>query len=266
MSSILIIGERLNSSNPSVRRILEERDEGTLLTIARDQLSGGAFAVDINASMLRDGEREALLWAARAIRSKLAAIVSLDSPNAELLLELAPEFGEQVILNSFTADPEQIERALPVMVRSGATAVFMLKDREGIPETAMLRLELASRVSGFVCRAGIPEERVLLDPIVTPVATTAGGLRVTLETIEALKRNFPNFRTIGGVSNVSFGLPQRRLVNRAFLAMAVSRGLDAAICDAADSELVATLKAVEAITGFDAGCRDFLSFHRSQKG
>jgi cobalamin-dependent methionine synthase I len=262
---MLIIGEKLNSSNPSVKDILEKRDAGALLGIARAQLSSGAFAVDVNAGMLMEGEKEALLWAAQTIRTELAAVVSLDSPNAELLLEIAPEFGKQAILNSFTADPEQIERALHIVSETGASAIVMLKSREGIPDTAMLRLDLASQVSALARRMGVPEEKVFIDPILTPVATTQGGLRVTLDTIEALKRNFPNYRSIGGVSNVSFGLPRRKLVNRTFLAMAASRGLDAAICDPTDTALLATLKAAEAISGLDPGCRDFLTFHRSQE-
>jgi cobalamin-dependent methionine synthase I len=262
---MLIIGERLNSSNASVKAILEERDSGALLGIAREQISAGAFAVDVNAGMLMKGEKEALLWAARIIRKELDTVVSLDSADPSLLIELAPEFGSGAVLNSFTADTEQVEPALDAVSRTGASAIVMLKSREGIPQTAMLRLEIASQVSALVRKTGVPEEKVFIDPILTPVATTKGGLHVALETVDALRRNFPNFRSIGGVSNVSFGLPRRKLLNRTFLAMAASRGLQAAICDPTDAALVATLKAAEAISGLDPGCRDFLEFHRSQK-
>jgi len=264
MAQILVIGELLNSSNTRIRELLERRDEKKLLEVAEAQLSAGAYAVDLNASMLMEGEREALHWAAGTIRSKLDAAVSLDTPQTDLLLELAEEFKEGVILNSFTADEDEAERAIEAAGRTGCALIIMLKSRDGIPETAMLRLDLASRVSVLVGRSGLDTSRVFLDPLLTPLATAQNGLRVSLDTIEGLKRNFPNFRTIGGISNVSFGLPRRKLVNRTFLAMALSRGLDAAICDPTDPDIIGTLRAVEAALGSDPGCKGFLAHHRSR--
>jgi 5-methyltetrahydrofolate--homocysteine methyltransferase len=265
MHNLRIIGENLNSSNASARAIYESNDEDALLESAGRQLEAGAFAVDLNTSMLMGRERDTLLWAARSIREQLDCTVSLDSPDAELLLDIAPEFGKHTILNSFTADRDQIEAALPVIAATGASAVVMLKDKSSVPETAMLRLELASMVSALASEAGVSHERIYLDPILTPIATAPGGLGVCLDTIEALSRNFPNFPSIGGVSNVSFGLPKRRLVNSTFLAMAISRGLDAAICDPTDERIMAVIAASRAIDGSDPGCREFLRLHRRDK-
>ena len=170
MAQILIIGERLNSSNTRIRELLEKRDEKKLLEVAEAQLSAGAFAVDLNASMLMEDERETLLWAARVIRSKLDATVSLDTPKADLLLELAAEFKEGAILNSFTADEHEMERAIEAAGRTGSAVIIMLKSGEGIPETAMLRLDLASRVSALVRRSGLDTSRVFLDPVLTPLS------------------------------------------------------------------------------------------------
>jgi len=266
MTQILVIGELLNSSNTRIRELLENRDEKKLLEIAEAQLTAGAFAVDLNAGMMMEDERETLLWAARVIRSKLDATVSLDTPKTDLLIELAAEFKEGAILNSFTADEDEMERALEAAGRTGSAVIIMLKSGEGIPETAMLRLDLASRVSVLARRSGLDTSRVFLDPVLTPLATARDGLRVSLDTIGGLKRNFPNFRTIGGISNVSFGLPRRRLVNRTFLAMALSRGLDAAICDPTDPDIIGTLRAAEAASGSDPGCKGFLAHHRSRSG
>jgi len=262
----LVIGERLNSSNTRVRELLSRRDEAKLLEAAEAQLSADAYAIDLNASMLMEDEREALGWAAGVLRSKLGAIVSIDTPNADLLFDLAGKFGEGAILNSFTADEDQLELALGTAGRTGCAVIIMLKDREGIPETAMLRLELASRVSAFVRRSGLDPSRLFLDPVLTPIATTTGGLGVSLDTIEGLKRNFPDFRSVGGISNVSYGLPRRRPVNRTFLAMALSRGLDAAICDPTDPDIIGTIRTAEAVMGSDPGCRRLLAHHRSSSG
>ena len=263
MSRLRIIGERLNSSNASARALYETRSESALAKAVESQLAGGAYAIDLNASMLMKDERESLLWAARIVRDRFDAVVSLDSPDASLLLDCAAEFGSRGLLNSFTADTESIERAIPVLSETGATAIFMLKDSGGVPETAMLRLELASRVSALTAAAGIDPGKILLDPVVTPVATSRDGLSITLDTIEGLRRNFPNYASVAGISNASFGLPKRRLVNRTFLVMAITRGLGAAICDPTDTELVASVMAAEALSGDDPGCRNLLAYHRA---
>ena len=260
---MLIIGERLNSSNPSIKEIFEERDEAKLLAMAEAQVSAGAFALDLNAGLLMEKEREALLWAARTIRSELDTVISLDTPQSDILLGSAEEFGKGAILNSFTADEGEVEKAVEASVRAGASIIIMLKSRDGIPATVMSRLELASRVSAIVGRAGLDASRVFLDPVLMPLATAQEGLEVALDTIEGLRDNFPNFRSVGGISNVSFGLPRRRIVNRVFLAMAISRGLDAAICDPTDPDIIWTLKAAEAASGSDPGCKAFIAHHRS---
>lgn len=261
---MLIIGELLNSSNTRIKDIFEKRNEEGLLEVAEAQIAAGAFALDLNTSMLMEGEREALLWAARIIRSRLGAVVSLDTPSSNLLIDLAGEFGEGAILNSFTVDEKEIERAIDAAGRTGCSVIIMLKSGEGIPDTAMLRLGLASEVSIITKRASVDTSQIFLDPVLTPLATTRDGLRVALDTIEGLKRNFPNFRSVGGISNVSFGLPRRRLVNRTFLAMALARGLDAAICDPTDQEIIGTLRTAEVAMGSDPGCKNFLAHHRSK--
>jgi 5-methyltetrahydrofolate corrinoid/iron sulfur protein methyltransferase len=261
---ILIIGELLNSSNTRIRELLARRGEKKLLEVAEAQLSAGASAIDLNAGMLMEDEGEALLWAARIISSKLGATVSFDTAKTDLLPGLAEEFKEGAILNSFTADEDQMELAIETAGRTGSSAIIMLKSRDGIPETAMGRLSLASRVSARARQSGLDTSRLFLDPVLTPLATARDGLLVSLDTIEGLAHNFPNFRTVGGISNVSFGLPKRRLVNRTFLAMALSRGLDAAICDPTDPDIIGTLRVAEAASGFDPGCKGFLAHHRSR--
>ena len=265
MSGILVIGERLNSSTQAVKKLLQERDRNALLKLAGAQVTGGASFIDINASMLMDSEEEALVWCARSIRKELGTGVSLDSPNLDLLLKVIPEFGEDAILNSLTSDEDVLLRACPVLADSGAGVVVMLKSREGVPGTVEGKLRLAEMATMKLSGAGIVAEKVFLDPVFSPLATSPGGLSSVLETIAELGKHFPDFQRIGGLSNISFGLPLRRLLNRTFLSMAVCCGLTAAICDPTDVRLMETLRASEAITGLDKGCRNFLQFYRTMQ-
>lgn len=261
----VIIGEKLNSSNSRIRDILEKRDRGQLLEIARAQIAGGASYIDINASMLIKDERDALLWAAGEISERLDAAVSLDSPDAGLLAGAAPHFGDKCLLNSLTSDRDVLEKAAPVLSDSNASVIVMLKDRRSIPESSTGRVSLASSAVRILTASGVREERIFLDPVFSPAATDSRGLNTALETLESLKEEFPLCRRVGGLSNISFGLPMRKLLNRTFLVMAISRGIDTLICDPTDRRLISAIYAAEAVTGIDEGCRGFLGYYRDSK-
>lgn len=264
MSHICIIGERLNSTAEEVRRILRDRDAGALLELARKQADGGASVLDINASMLMDDEEEAAVWAAGTITAALSIPIAFDSPSTGVLLRSISRFGGDAFCNSLTCDDAVLEEGLPAIAEAGAGVFIMLKSAGGMPDTAGGRIALAERAVSRCERAGIPPERVYLDPLFSPLATTQGGLAIVLETLAFLRERFPACNRIGGLSNISFGLPMRRLLNRTFLAMAVPAGLTAVICDSTDERLMETIKAAEALTGLDPGCRDLLGYHRNR--
>ena len=265
MPSIIVIGERLNSSNPAVKRLLRERDTSAFLQLAEAQVAGGASFIDLNAAMLMKDEENTLIWGARCIIEELGAKVSLDSPKLDILLKVIGHFGSDAVLNSLMSDEDALSRAVPVLADSGAGVIVMLKGREGIPGTIDGRLRLAEKAASKISNAGIPAEKVFFDPVFSPLATSQSGLNIALETFVELRRHYPDFQRIGGLSNISYGLPLRRLINRTFLSMAVSSGLTAVICDPTDARLMETLRASEVIIGLDPGCREFLQYYRKMK-
>lgn len=260
----MIIGERLNSSNKKVRSWFEERDESRLMDLARLQQAGGAGYLDLNLAMLRESELDTLIWMGELVRGELPVGIAVDSPHAEVLRAGALRFKEACIINSLTSDREELLAMLPVIADTGAGVIVMLKNREGIPETAAGRLRLAREVAETMAGEDIPGEKVFFDPVFTPLATAREGLVVVLETIQGLRDDFGAFQTIGGLSNVSYGLPLRKLLNRTFLAMILARGITALICDPTDKNLMETLRVAEMIEGKDPGCREFLRYFRGR--
>jgi cobalamin-dependent methionine synthase I len=258
----IIIGERLNSTNSKIRKIFESRDAEALLAIASAQAEAGASWIDVNTAMLMDREMDTLLWACKAILEGSDRGVSADSPDTAVLERCAAEFGERCIVNSLTADGEILGRMLPILSQSGAGMIVMLKTAAGIPPRADERLELAKEVASAAAASEVPPEKIFFDPVFQPVATGSEGLVTALETLLALTAELPRHHRIGGLSNVSYGLPLRKTVNSAFLAMAVSHGLDSVICDPTDSRLVELLKASEALAGTDPGCLRFMKHYR----
>ncbi len=261
----VIIGEKLNSTNAKVRKVLENRDIDSLLSIAGTQIEGGASWIDINAAMLMDKELDAILWAGREILDRFDKGISADSPDIAVLEKCAAEFGERCIVNSLTADEEILEKMMPVLSRAGAGAIIMLKTVDGIPPRPEERLGLAREAAQIAAGSGMPSEKIFFDPVFQPVATGSEGVETALDTLRALSGEMSDFHRVGGLSNVSYGLPKRKVVNRAFLAMAVSHGLTAVICDPTDGNLVDTLKAAEALAGVDPGCLRFLKHYRDYK-
>ena len=264
MAGVLLIGEKLNSSRPSAKRIFEERNGEALIAAAGEQIAGGASCIDLNASMLMGGEADALRWAARMVREKLGVRIMLDSPDARLLIDVGSEFGNDAILNSLTCDGDTLPAALAAVSRVGAGVVVMLKEKAGIPETVAGRIGLADRVAAIASSAGYPPAKMFIDPVFTPLATSRGGMLTVLETVRELGNRLPGFGRIGGLSNTSFGLPERKLLNRTFAGMLIASGMNALICDTTDRDLMRTIKASEALAGLDPNCRSFLEFHRSE--
>jgi len=259
----IIIGERLNSSNKRIRSMFETGDMDSLLEIADAQIKAGAKYIDINASMLMERERDALVDTGTEITRRYGAMISVDSPDPAVLMEGARIFGKGCIVNSITCDDEALELVLPVVSSTGSGVIVLLKDRNGIPATAAERITLARKASEAASREKLPEDRLFLDPVFSPVAMEKRGLVVAIETLRMLKELFPGSHRIGGLSNISFGLPLRKLLNRTFLAMATSNGLDAVICDPTDAGIIETLRASEALTGVDPGCRRLLAHFRA---
>lgn len=259
----IVIGERLNSSNRKIRSMLESGDLKPLLDIADAQIAAGAEYIDLNTSLLMERELEALLSTGAEIRKRSGAKISVDSPDPGVLVEGSRVFGADCIVNSITCDDEPLGRVLPAVSSAGSAVIVLLKDKNGIPAEAGGRLKLAEKAFKAAAGEKLPPEKIFFDPVFSPVATEKKGLAAALDTLRMLKESFPGSHRIGGLSNISFGLPLRKLLNRTFLSMAVSHGLDAVICDPTDEKLMEALRASEAVAGLDPGCRGFLSFFRS---
>ena len=160
---------------------------------------------------------------------------------------------------------ETLGRILPALARSAAGVIIMLKTTSGIPPRAEERLELAREAASAAAACGIPSEMIFFDPVFQPAATGSEGLVTALETLRSLAEELPGHHRIGGLSNVSYGLPLRKTVNSAFLAMAISHGLDSVICDPTEGRLMELLKASEALAGTDPGCLRFLKYFRQSR-
>lgn len=261
---MIIVGERLNSSRKVVLDAFLARDEKFLQEQGQKQEQAGAHYIDLNAATLLDKEVETLCWAIPLLEKVLSIPLSLDTPNPEAMAEALKICQRRAILNSLTGESRKIKALLPLLKDFKPQLIVLCLDDKGLPKTAESSLAIASKMATLLIKEGINSKDIFIDPLVHPLAVDWKSASLFLSSLELIKKNLPELKTIAGLSNVSFGLPQRKLLNRTFLVLALSHGLDAAICDPLDKEFQAALHACQALLGKDPSLKDYLRFQRER--
>jgi 5-methyltetrahydrofolate--homocysteine methyltransferase len=262
---MMIIAERINSTRKSVAKAISEKDEGFSRDLAERQAGAGADFLDVNAGAFPTDEAEHLKWLVTVCQEAVDTPLSLDSPNPEALKQALPLVKKPPFINSITGEASRMDQVVPLVLESGANVICLCMDEGGMPETSVARMEVAKRTFEKLDKAGLPAGNVFFDPLVQPVSTNAAYGPLVLDTIGGIREALPGCHIICGLSNVSFGLPQRKLINRNFLSMCVARGLDSAILDPLDELLMANVHAARMLAGRDEYCMDYLSAHKEGK-
>lgn len=263
---MLIVAERINAARKPIREALERKDAAFLLEEAKKQEAAGAHFLDVNAGTEAEEEIANLPWLVELLQDAVSIPLCLDTANDKALEQALKVYKKQeVMINSFTAEPHRIEGVLPLARTYGAYVVGLAMGSGGIPESVADRLRLVEQLVRAADDHGIPRERLFIDPLVVPIGTDQRQGKLFLETLRSVKAEFPGVRTICGLSNISFGMPNRRLLNRTFLALCMGYGLDAAIIDPLDQELMSILYAACALLGEDEFCMNYIAAYRAGK-
>jgi 5-methyltetrahydrofolate--homocysteine methyltransferase len=265
---MLIVGEKLNSSIGRVAAAIEARDAATVQDLARRQAEAGAAYIDVNAAVRVADEMDDLAWLITSVQAAIDTPLCIDSPNPAAIargLELVRASGKlgRPLVNSITAEPDRLHGILPLVAEHSCPVVALTSDELGIPTTVQDRLRIAGKIVAEAEKYGVLQENIYLDPLVLPVATDIRNGAIFMDALAAIKAEYPKVKTISGLSNVSYGLPKRKIVNRAFLVMALHAGMDAAIMDPLDRDLMALLLAGELLMGHDEYCMNYLRAYRS---
>ncbi|MCL6450893.1 MAG: dihydropteroate synthase [Acetobacteraceae bacterium] len=260
---MLIVGERLNTSRKAVAAWVTSRDAAAVSAEARRQVEAGADCIDVNAGTALGQEPEALRWLVTVVQGAVEAPLCLDSANPAAIREALSAHRGKALINSITGERARFEGLLPLVKEHGCGVVALCMDEAGLPASAQDAVAKGSRLVERLLSEGVPPSDIYVDPLVRPISVDPVAGPSVLEAIRALKQRFPGVRTICGLTNVSFGLPLRRLLNRAFLVAAMAAGLDAAILDPLDARLMALMRAAEAVLGLDRHCARYLKAYRA---
>lgn len=260
---MLLIGESLNASIPTVMRALVARDDDAIRSLALRQLECGAQMLDVNAAVTGRDEEEDLRWMVQTVQAAVDLPLVLDSSSpAALRAALDVYQGPRPILSSITDETGSADAILPLAVEHGCELVALCMDGEKISGEPRQRLAIAARLVERAAAAGLAAEHLYLDPLVMTIATDPGAGRSLLELIGLIRDRFPHVRLLCGASNVSFGMPERRLLNRTLAAMLAAAGVDAFLVNVRDPQLMAALQASAALLGRDKWCSAYLKAYR----
>ena len=264
---MLIVGERINTSrkvkgDPVIENAVKARDAVFFIDLARKQYDAGATYIDVNAGTLLDGEPEALEWLVTTIQGALDVPLAIDSPNPAAIERALKAHKGQAMINSITAERDRYATILPFVKDYETKVIALSMGDEGIPTDAEGRITVARELIGNLMAQGVKPQNIYSDPLVYPIATGSDYGLAVLETIRTVKAEFPDVQTIGGLSNVSHGMPARKFLNQAFAVMCMTAGIDAAIIDPMDQHLMALIYATEALRGRDEYCAEYIAAAR----
>lgn len=263
---MLVIGESINASNKSVAEAITSRDREFIENLARAQAAAGADFIDVNAGVGHGTpavEISAMEWLVEVVQAATEQPLAIDSDDSRVIEAALRQYrGEKAIVNSVSADPARLASIGSIAAEHRAWVVALAMGAEGIPESMEQRLAACEEIMTQLARLGISADHILFDPLVLPISVDTGQGLVTLHALEQIESRYPEAKTVMGLSNISYGLPKRKLINRGFLLMAAYAGLDAVILDPLDTKIMSLVKVADMLVGNDPACRGYLRAHR----
>ena len=260
----VIIGERINpTGKPKLKNALREGDIGYILNEAVIQEEKGARMLDVNVGLPEINEKEMLVKVVRELQSVTSLPLQLDTSSPEALESAMRIYNGKPLVNSVNGKKESMEAVFPIVKKYGGVVIALTLDENGIPASASERVKIAQKIIDRAREYGIDKKDIIVDPLCLTVSSDKNAPSVTLESIKMLKEL--GIKTSLGISNVSFGLPERDNVNAVFFAHALQNGLDAVIMNPSSVQMQRVFHAHNALIGIDEGCIDYIQFATSSK-
>lgn len=260
---VTVVGERINPTGK--KKLQGELKEGSTQEIRRlalEQIENGAHILDVNVGMPGIDEKETMLQTVSLLGGSFDAPLCLDSSSPDVLEAALRIYPGRALINSISGEKIKLEKLLPVAAKYGAMFILLPLDDEGVPEKAGQRQTIVEKVLNEAAAYGYQKSDIAVDGLVMTVSSNQAAALETLKLIEWCSRDF-GCATIVGLSNVSFGLPERSFVNAAFLSMAIGKGLDLAIANPSSDLLMSIKLACDVLTVRDTNSRNYISHFSS---
>lgn len=259
-----VIGERINTSRKKVQEAVAKRNSAYIQEDVKTQQEAGANYIDVNAGARIGHEIEDMEWLVNVIQEVVTIPLCLDSPDPDVLEMAYGIVNEPPLINSISMEKDRYDAMIPFLEGKDCKIVALCMDDSGMPASSQDIIDRAKRIVFELENTGMKRNSIYVDPLVQPISTdTSKGIMV-LESVKGILSELPEVHITGGVSNISYGLPQRRIINRTFISLMLAAGMDSAIIDPLDQALMATIKTTEMILGKDDFCAKYLKAVRAK--
>lgn len=263
---MIIIGEKINGAIPAVAQAIANRDDEKIRTLAIGQRDAGADYLDVCAGTNTDAEYETLTWLIDLVQDAVDTPICIDSPNPHMLIKVFPKLKGAGLINSISMEGDKCDLLLPLLKEHPDWGVIALCcDRQGIASKTEHKVAIAFEIISKAAAYGIQPERIHIDPLVLALSAVNDSAQNFYAAIRQIKERYPDIKVTAALSNISFGMPVRKLVNMNFLALAMDAGLDSAIIDPLNRDIIGTILATEALLGKDKYCQKYNKAYRSGK-
>jgi 5-methyltetrahydrofolate--homocysteine methyltransferase len=253
-----IIGEKINGTRKKVAAAIAARDVAAISDLAQKQAAAGAAWLDLNAGTHPDREGDDLIWLIETVQAVVDTPLCLDSANPAALQAAIKVVAKTPMINSISGEEARLAHILPIVAEHGCEVIALAMDGKQIPPTSAARIEVVHKIVTAARAHGVPDERLYVDPLAMTISTSSQSAVTAFETMQAVRRDYPTAHLTIGLSNISFGLPERSSINRYFLSLAIQNGLDSAILDPLDQDIQAAILTTELLLGRDHHCLNFL--------
>ena len=265
IQDVHVIGERINpTGNKRMKAALQEHRMDEILSIAMEEVEGGADILDVNVGLPGIDEKEMMVEVIKELQSVIDLPLQIDSTDPAVIRAALRAVNGVAIVNSVNGEAAVMESILPAVKKYGANVVGLTMDEDGIPACAQKRLEIGTRIVETAQRYGIAKERVFLDCLTLTVSAQQSGAKETLQALTAIREQL-GVHTVLGVSNISFGLPSRILLNQSFLTMAMQAGLSMPIMNPNQAAMMDAVRSYRVLQGIDVDSQEYIRIYAQQK-
>lgn len=259
---MIIIGEKINGFIPATKKAIEERDEEYLKMLAEKQSEYGASYIDVCPGVAPEVERETMEWLMDLVQSTTDTPLCIDSPDPQVIVDSIPKANKVGLLNSVSMETGKCETIFPAAADTEWKIVALTCNDEGIPNDPETKVEIAQQIMDRAEKAGIAQERIFIDPLVTTFGSMPDAMESFVKAAKGIKRLYPNVTITSGLTNISHGMPMRKWFNMLFLTHAMAAGMTSAIMDPTSADMRTVIYATNALLGIDKRGIKFLKAKR----
>jgi len=259
---MIIIGEKINGTRENIKKAIEEKDKNYIRKEIRKQIENDATYIDLNAGTGKGQEREKqdIKWLIEITKEEDISKICIDSSDPDVI-KFALDFVENndIIINSINGEKDKKKKLLDIIKGVPECKIIVLTmDDNGIPKTIEKKIEIAKNLIDELSQIGMKKENIFIDCLVEPISLDIKSAMNFLKCVKKIKEEVPEVKTTCGLSNVSFGLPKRKIVNKYFLSLCIYEGIDSVIIDPTIIDIKEGLYTTNLLTGNDEFCMNYI--------